>query len=82
MNLIECKNCGNKQLEEKADKYVCPFCNSVFMKSNQQKNVNANLNDDVQRLLQKCKKYPSKAKQYARLALELDPNNREAKKYL
>ena len=40
------------------------------------------LEDDVQQLLQKCKMNPANARRYANLILEIDPNNKEAMKYL
>lgn len=48
------------------------------------RNVDASiaLDDDVKRLLEKCKKEPRNAKKYANLVLDIDPDNEEALKYL
>lgn len=43
---------------------------------------NIALDDDVQRLLKKCKTDPRNARKYANLILDIDPDNEEAYKYL
>ena len=40
------------------------------------------LDDDVEHLLQKCKSDPKKARKYANLILDIDPDNEEALKYI
>jgi hypothetical protein len=40
------------------------------------------LDDDVVRLLEKCRTEPWNARKYANLVLDIDPHNREALKYL
>lgn len=40
------------------------------------------LEDDIQRLLEKCKQEPWKARRYANLILDIDPGNKEAIQYL
>lgn len=40
------------------------------------------LDDDVARLLEKCKSDPRNAKKYANLILDIDPDNEDALKYL
>ncbi len=40
------------------------------------------LDDDVQMLLIKCHNDPTQANKYANLILDIDPNNKEAIKYL
>lgn len=40
------------------------------------------LGNDIEMLLEKCRKYPRKAKMYANLVLDLDPDNQEALKYI
>lgn len=45
-------------------------------------NSSIDLNDDVARLLEKCKAEPRNAKRYANLILDIDPDNEEALKYL
>ena len=40
------------------------------------------LDDDVSRLLAKCKREPKNARKYANLILDIDPDNQEARRYL
>jgi uncharacterized Zn finger protein (UPF0148 family) len=40
------------------------------------------LDDDVAKLLNKCKSDPRNARKYANLILDIDPDNEEALKYL
>ena len=40
------------------------------------------LDDDISRLLSKCKEDPVNAKKYANLVLDIDPHNVEALKYV
>lgn len=43
---------------------------------------NIGLDDDISRLLMKCKREPRNARRYANLILDIDPDNQEARKYL
>jgi len=45
-------------------------------------NSSIDLNDDVARLLEKCRANPRNARKYANLILDIDPDNEEALKYL
>lgn len=40
------------------------------------------LGSDIEMLLQKCRMNPKKAKKYANLILDIDPDNEDALKYL
>jgi len=40
------------------------------------------VSSDVENLLQKCRLNPKKARKYANLILDIDPDNKEALKYL
>ena len=40
------------------------------------------LDDDVAKLLRKCRENPARARKYANLILDIDPDNPEALKYL
>ena len=79
MKLIMCQQCGSNDLQEKDGKIICGYCGSKFKK--QPSSIIA-LNDDVQRLLDKCEKEPKNAKKYANLILDIDPTNKEALKYI
>ena len=99
MEALICKNCGANALTRKADYLVCPYCDSRFAITNEdrhkglfggshaslsQAGVNSSiaLDDDVAKLLKKCKADPKNAKKYANLVLDIDPDNMEAYKYL
>ena len=79
MKRIECECCGATEFAEKEGYRICLFCESKFRIESKS---NISLNDDIQRLLQKCKDEPRNAYRYANLILDLDPTNEEAMKYL
>ena len=92
MEALICKNCGSNALVRKNDYMVCPYCDSRFVITKEKNhhatlshcNVNSSiaLDDDVARLLEKCRTDPQNARKYANLVLDIDPHNREAFKYL
>ena len=64
-------------------------CIGVSVRGNHQpalshNNVNSSiaLEDDIQRLLKKCKTDPKNARKYASLILDIDPDNVEVYKYI
>ena len=65
---LVCRYCGTKHVREQDEKLI--------------KSSSIDLNNDVARLLQKCKEDPARAKKYAERILEMDPNNIEARKLL
>lgn len=79
MKLIMCECCGADDLQEKDGLIVCNYCGSKFKKP---ASSTIALNDDIQRLLDKCKKEPGNARKYANLILDIDPTNKEALEYL
>lgn len=86
MKLIQCQSCGSSEFEEKNGYRICKYCNSsykVFAEDLGKKiNTSIELNEDVKRLLEKCKKEPWNARKYAKLILDIDATNTEARKYL
>lgn len=85
MRLILCQRCGSSEFDEKNGYRVCKYCNAsyqMFAEDSSSKGSSIELNDDVQRLLEKCRKEPWNAKKYANLILDIDASNREALKYL
>ena len=85
MKALTCPNCGGDEFIEKDGYRICRYCKSKLVISEEEKpavQATMDLNDDVQVLLNKCKTDPARAKRYAMLALEIDPNNVEAKKIL
>lgn len=78
-----CVNCGADSFIFKDGYKICKYCNTR-VKNNEPK-VSASeisLQSDIDILLQKCKDDPARARKYAGLILDIDPTNREAKKYL
>ena len=98
MKALICSSCGASSWKEDGEYRVCLHCGTKFEKIlEEQKKVVVSaiqtaairqvqsviaLNDDVSRLLQKCKAEPKNARKYANLILDIDPTNEEAKKYI
>ena len=81
MKALICEHCGGDEFIEKEGYYICRYCKSTFVPSKDmkpEKTATIALNDDVARLLQKCKTDPVRAQKYAELILEMDPSNKEA----
>ena len=85
MKLINCQRCGSNELLEIDDLVVCAFCQSKYVPQLDDKaprDTVISLKTDVERLLEKCRLDPQNRKRYASLALDIDPSNSEARKYL
>lgn len=85
MKLIKCISCGSSDLTEIDGYYICNYCRSKYKKKLSDGVGNGPgiaINEDVLRLLEKCRKEPTKAKRYANLILDIDPSNKDALKYL
>lgn len=98
-NLI-CENCGANALVRKNEYLVCPYCDSRFAITREERrsglfggsshvtlthsgvNSAIALDDDVARLLEKCRTDPKRAKKYANLILDIDPDHEEAQRIL
>ena len=80
MTRIVCEACGANEWSEEGSYRVCKFCGSKYQIL--RGNSEIALGDDVQRLLQKCRTDPARARKYANLVLDIDPTNQEARKYL
>ena len=85
MKKLVCANCGANLFTEQAGIKVCQFCDSQHKpektdKPKEQSTIS--LQSDIGRLLQKCKSDPARASRYASLILDIDPTNKEARKYL
>ena len=82
MKAMVCEHCGGDEFIEKDGYRICCYCKSKFVPTKDDKvktTASISLNDDVERLLKKCKSNPDRAKKYARLVLEIDPSNIEAR---
>lgn len=84
MENIVCKKCGSSEFIDSNNARICLYCRAKYDKPAIPKKVNATiaLSNDVQVLLDKCKKDPANARRYANLVLDIDPINAEAKKIL
>lgn len=81
MKALICDNCGASDFEKRNGLWYCKYCGTSF-ENDTKKESDISLNDDVKRLLEKCKAEPFNARKYANLILDIDPSNTEALKYL
>ena len=78
-----CYNCGSSEFIVKEEYKICKYCNSKFkIEINKNNDTVISLQNDIDVLLQKCKDEPYNSRKYASLILDIDPTNREAKKYV
>lgn len=85
LKAIICEKCGSSDLYEENGFFVCKYCGTKHLIAQKDRSVNKttiDLEDDVSRLLQKCREDPTRATKYAQLILEIDPDNKEAKYYI
>lgn len=85
MKPIVCENCGGDEFVERDGYRLCLYCKSRFRLSKEDmisKGADIDLNEDVHKLLQKCRTDPIRAHKYATLILEIDPRNKEARSIL
>ena len=85
MKKLVCANCGANLFTDQGGVKVCQFCDSQHKPEKTdkpKKQSTISLQSDIDRLLQKCKSDPARASRYAGLVLDIDPTNKEAKKYL
>ncbi len=85
MKNLKCENCGSSDFKRIEGMYVCSFCKSKYVLTQDEvlvKESEINLSEDVRNLLRKWDNDPGNADRYARLILEIDPSNPRAKSYL
>lgn len=83
MKVLKCQGCGSTDFYEENGYRICLYCGTKHLitredKKEVPKESKIELNEDVQRLLQKWKEDPSRATKYAELILQIDPNNKQA----
>lgn len=76
MKIISCTKCGSNALEKTASGWVCPYCGTKYDVSDSSSSIS--INEDIERLLQKCKEEPWNKRRYANLILDIDPTNHKA----
>lgn len=79
MRAKKCTSCGASEFVQEGSSLRCAYCGTAY--ASEANSVIA-LNDDVARLLDKCRREPHKARRYANLILDIDPTNMEALRYL
>ena len=82
MKALICTNCGASSWRSEKGLKICTFCGTTYQAENLPKQSDIVLDDDIQRLLEKCKAEPQNARKYANLILDIDPTNTEALRYL
>lgn len=79
MKRIICEGCGGDRFKEEDGYRICLFCGARYKLEN---TTAIFIDDDISRLLKKCKDEPWNARKYANLILDIDPTNEEALKIL
>ncbi len=85
MKLIQCEQCGGGEFYRDNGFMVCKYCNARYAIERGDLGVQEStisLNSDIDTLLKKCKQDKKNARRYANLILDIDPDNKEALKYL
>jgi len=85
MKAILCESCGASDFYQKDGLRICAYCGTKHQITGDDltpHSFGVAMSDDVLRLLQKCREEPYNARRYANLILDIDPNNKEAMKYL
>ncbi len=85
MKAIACEKCGANDWKAENGFRTCKYCGTRYQLTAEDITVKEStiaINHDVERLLRKCRAEPRNAKKYANLILDIDPNNKEASKYL
>ena len=81
-----CDYCGSRHIAAAPERSAPNRGGTTVIVSNSLSNPAASsqidLDDDISRLLQKCRTDRRNARKYANLILDIDPDNEEAQKYL
>jgi hypothetical protein len=84
MNVLKCTSCGSNELVEAEGVFTCPYCRSKFEPQNtngSSKESVIEMLSDLDLLLKKCESDPANRSRYINLILDIDPGNKEVKKY-
>ena len=85
MKAFICEACGSNDFHEENGYRICNHCGTKHVITAEDQRIiqsTIDLQDDVTRLLEKCRTEPERAKKYAQRILEIDPNNTEAARIL
>lgn len=85
MKALICERCGAGEFNVTGNYRECVYCGTKYQLSKKDKSPPKSsiaLDDDIELLLEKCRKDPAKAPKYAKLILDIDPANSEARRYI
>ena len=93
MKSFVCNACGATDLQIEKGHVVCPYCETKYnltaddfdfygFHKKDSAAIGISLGADIEMLLRKCRANPKNARKYANLILDIDPDNKEALKYL
>lgn len=90
MNKLACTACGANEFFTERGYRICKYCNTMYElpaqsashSAKESVNSTISIKSDVELLLEKCRQNPRNARRYANLILDIDPTNKEAKRYL
>ncbi len=85
MQVFTCQGCGSHDFHEENGYRICEHCGTkhiITAEDQRASRSTIDLQEDVARLLEKCKEEPERAKKFATRILEIDPNNAEAQRIL
>lgn len=74
-----CEGCGATEFVEENGYRICEYCGRHQII---QSATAINLEDDIKRLLDKCKNDPKNTRRYVNLILEIDPTNTDVYKFM
>ena len=84
MKVVKCTQCGSQELSEEGGYVTCIYCQSRFTLTDGERPIKESMisvGSDIESLLQKCRDEPWNSRRYAKLVLDMDPNNQEAMAY-
>lgn len=82
MEALICERCGSNEFRNENGLKVCAYCETAYKAPAKPLDTSIDLQSDIRNLLMKCKSDPKNARRYANLILDIDPGNKEARRYL
>lgn len=86
MKTMKCQGCGSTEFSKGTDGYLyCNYCRAkLILDKNEkvEKKSIISISSDIKNLLDKIEMDPDNASMYAKLILDIDPSNQQARKYI